>query len=576
MDSLPSELISEIFLDYVWTSDPWSRSWLDIMLVCRRWRDIAIDDSRLWAFISEHCPDPSLWLVRAKEQLLMCRIDLLYNSPAVRRNQSYHCFKTVCHNMHRVKWLYLKGNKSHIASLFSATPRDVANLTILVVDLHPSVDDRHPATALTMAMAAGHVSLAHALALSNAFMIPQWVFKYPQMIKSLHLHETFITLEQLRSLSNLSHLELDHGRDGPHPTLKDIFSILRHLPDLETLHLVGCIDRRDEYIPDDVLAKIPGIELLSLQRIKLSLTFEQLVAMLAVLYFPLSASLSIFLPKAWPHFRLVTHIQRHLCERIYGAGTRSLSIDWGECSSYEHRILSIASHILVDDATGDLIRFSLGVYSDRRRGYLDLAEHPILVAIAHIFTIFSQLDVTHLILANFPLQVQCLDTWTATFSWFAKPPSEVTVRHNAKYLEMIEGYRQACITYHQKYTQSVSPFRAPIVINGQQPRQEEEPEPEVEKFECGLSRLLITKAHPDDPGPFSIQDLLSALAKYRDTNFAPRKPQGCVIDFVSFPWKLPIGLAQSLFELCHELELNGVKWFPGSADSGECIIETPW
>ncbi|KAF9059488.1 hypothetical protein BDP27DRAFT_1431306 [Rhodocollybia butyracea] len=49
---LPDELLADIFY-HVMMQDPWSSKWTQLILVCRRWNRIAINNGRLWSWISD-------------------------------------------------------------------------------------------------------------------------------------------------------------------------------------------------------------------------------------------------------------------------------------------------------------------------------------------------------------------------------------------------------------------------------------------------------------------------------------------------------------------------------------------
>ncbi|KAJ7312616.1 hypothetical protein DFH08DRAFT_973393 [Mycena albidolilacea] len=54
ISALPNEIISKIFVDFAFLSGPpFDLKWTKVMLVCRRWHDIALAEQQLWGFIQD-------------------------------------------------------------------------------------------------------------------------------------------------------------------------------------------------------------------------------------------------------------------------------------------------------------------------------------------------------------------------------------------------------------------------------------------------------------------------------------------------------------------------------------------
>ncbi|KAI0043748.1 hypothetical protein FA95DRAFT_1469965, partial [Auriscalpium vulgare] len=51
VSSLPNEILENIFFEYAVEMDIFSQDWIDIMLVCRHWTNVALNHGKLWAFI---------------------------------------------------------------------------------------------------------------------------------------------------------------------------------------------------------------------------------------------------------------------------------------------------------------------------------------------------------------------------------------------------------------------------------------------------------------------------------------------------------------------------------------------
>lgn len=120
---LPDELLSQIFLQYMLLTGPWSGKWTRILSTCRRWRAVALGDVRLWSYVTNGRERRGAikrmleWGRRSKDHPLSCKFDMTEDS----------YMPLLMQNIHRTRSLSVKGRASHLRRFFE----DVAELTIL-------------------------------------------------------------------------------------------------------------------------------------------------------------------------------------------------------------------------------------------------------------------------------------------------------------------------------------------------------------------------------------------------------------------------------------------------------------
>ncbi|KAJ3745492.1 hypothetical protein DFH05DRAFT_1488209 [Lentinula detonsa] len=292
---LPDELLTDIFYKVMISEGAWYTRWCRLILVCRRWHRVAMNNGKLWSWISDddsfeyNGERVEVWQTRSRGYPLSFKFSI-----------DQYSSNLLAQNAHRVRLLELVGHTNDFADFFSRIP-NFPMLENLRFSLRSS--DEHPVTLVNVpsSLVEGRAPRLRRICLENV------VFKSP---------------EELQLLANVTHLELTKSLDHRDletalPSLKDIHDTIQQSPALQTLiirHYVS-IDIRD-------IQSFPTISLPDLGLLNLNMDIQIMTAILQFLTFPHTTHTSYI---AHPRFdgplyirdikSLIVHVRRHLQHR---------------------------------------------------------------------------------------------------------------------------------------------------------------------------------------------------------------------------------------------------------------------
>ncbi|KZT23906.1 hypothetical protein NEOLEDRAFT_1242855 [Neolentinus lepideus HHB14362 ss-1] len=282
---LPPELLAEIFLAYMSTNEnstfyPFSRYKYHrrfyIAQVCQHWRQVALEDPRLWANI-----DLSAGPRCVKEMLLRSKkAHLTISGNASSYRDSSESFELILAELSRVRCMDLIATRSFLQEFHTTGPRNVPCL--------------------------------RALKLSRSYQDPDDFMQPLPFISSL-------PLSNLEDLS-VANYPLDSFRMSALPTLTSfswtesdvewtvsfLLALLRNMPLLRTLILSGSPLRSEDN------TKEPIVNLPQLNYLSINCPSAPCAAILAHLSFPARATTAIFVDASTqlPTRRLITTLER--------------------------------------------------------------------------------------------------------------------------------------------------------------------------------------------------------------------------------------------------------------------------
>ncbi|KAF9078132.1 hypothetical protein BDP27DRAFT_1413062 [Rhodocollybia butyracea] len=252
---LPDELLADIFY-HVMMQDPWSSKWTQLILVCRRWNRIAINNGRLWSWISDHNSMP-IWEKRSKG----CPLSYKYN-------HGYHP-SMFTRNSHRIRILELDGSYQDFAHFFDDV-KYMPMLQTLHIDLYYPIGDEPPI-------------LWH---------VPSFIVEGgAPCLRQVRLHNvSFANKLQLGFLASLTRLELDIDWQslGVLFSVEDFYHIVERSPGLQTLKVRYFIEPHSA--KDRSLEQLPQISLPALQLLDLHMDIQLIITILQFLIIPPNAS----------------------------------------------------------------------------------------------------------------------------------------------------------------------------------------------------------------------------------------------------------------------------------------------
>ncbi|KAI0067629.1 hypothetical protein BV25DRAFT_1911524 [Artomyces pyxidatus] len=278
---LPDELLSYIILEYAFAMDVSSRKWAPILLVCRRWHDVARARAQLWSYVSD---------LQSTERCL----------ELIKRSGEYPptCNFALPHSLFNL--LNAGGHARRVRSLRIPDSFDE--------DVMQKMNDFSMLEALHMSMLGQPDETVH-LTLLDAFFDGR-----APCLHRIALRGALSTI--WTALSNLTVLSLAHYGHSHRLSFQNLLSILQQSPRLRELTLRSCLratDVRDALITLDMRSE--SLSLSHLERLDVSagwcLTVE---ALLTCIVLPPTAFLYVRIYNAKPSGieKLLLQVRQHL------------------------------------------------------------------------------------------------------------------------------------------------------------------------------------------------------------------------------------------------------------------------
>jgi hypothetical protein len=270
---LPSETIARIFhflqsaqghMERV--STPWidfNWEWTRCMLVCRRFRDVAIDSPRLWSFICHEGKPPTEWIILCVTRAKTCPLTLGgsgYDRHRVYKNT------VVAERIKNVQRLYRRIPPRHEYRNLDLTWLEQDMPLVQVVHCAPSEYQRY-----------GPRDVHH--------FSPHFLGGSSSTLKALTLHDVaFSKINEAPSLPALTYLDIHFSAFERIQHFTQLVAVLRNTPALEIL-AITCRNPQSEEFYD----RVP---LPQLQTLKISGHLNALISLVGFLPHP-SCRLSI-------------------------------------------------------------------------------------------------------------------------------------------------------------------------------------------------------------------------------------------------------------------------------------------
>lgn len=312
-----------IFLEFGTVVEHWPlRQWKDLMLVCRRWRDILMAHTKLWSFVTSEI---SLFgrngltleqrLQRSAGAALTCEFRLLGGHTSALSDLAI----VLAGHGHRVKSLNLTGNYDDLQTALGSVG-DLPMLSELQIRRFSEDEDRS--------------SLA-----PHRFM----TLNLPH-VRRLELHNVRFTAHDL--LSNLYSLRLRNhkGQDVAFlPSFKNVIDILARSPRLERLELSSFWRENDR--ASNALTVGDPVMLSHLEHIDVSGGIRYLTVLLKTLAVPTTTKMSFDIPDDLTGLDIRDFLVplRRLLHRQGVQPLRSLAIA-GATPSYLNIVADTAQH----------------------------------------------------------------------------------------------------------------------------------------------------------------------------------------------------------------------------------------
>lgn len=287
---LPDELLSDIFYRCM-RFDPWSTNWSRLILVCRRWHRVAMNDGRLWSWFSESgvISDRNLarmvvWEERSK------------NYPLSRRYSSSRFRSHFIPISHRTRLLHLDGQRKSFLNFFSE------------VKEMPMLEALHI-----------HVWKESSEGVETLWHVPSFLVEGgAPRLHLLHLDGVaFSSTRELHLLCNLTHLQLERDIDDSDvdvdsiPSLKDFYDILKRSPRLQSLKIYQYIMIHDH----DNMGQLSPISLPELDILNLNMDIRIITRIVQFLILPKTIHTSFVARPSLSYLDdiklLLIHLQQH-------------------------------------------------------------------------------------------------------------------------------------------------------------------------------------------------------------------------------------------------------------------------
>ncbi|KAJ7090804.1 hypothetical protein B0H15DRAFT_836947 [Mycena belliarum] len=284
ISNLPNEILCQIFSVYATESgDVSSLKWTKLMLICRRWYDLAINHQHLWSFIEVHGFHTDRDTKRLEVQLKRSgaaplTIKLVYHtSPAFSSMVLDHSSRIVCFDV--------TGHAAVVLAILPVLPsHQFPVLQTLKLKPDEIPDGTH----------------------SN---FPDEIFDVAPRLKSLALSFVDLRLGLLRGLDSLALTRCAEATTSIEPSFSDLLSTLGSLPGLKSLHLENLISELSPGFIYNPVA-LPRLEFLYLRD-----DLQYITDLLTHLIIPPTTSLALYpsgLTTGREARRILVLLRRHL------------------------------------------------------------------------------------------------------------------------------------------------------------------------------------------------------------------------------------------------------------------------
>ncbi|KAI0067622.1 hypothetical protein BV25DRAFT_1819014 [Artomyces pyxidatus] len=516
---LPDELLFRIILQYALSGDVFSGHWVKVMLVCRRWYDVALSHAQLWSYISDSSRRSyDIWemLERSGDCSLSCTFRHLGES-------GYLVQAVLEKHMYRVRSLKIHCMEKLLPLLFKEGHR------------WPILE---------------HLALESWG--SNNTHLPPSIFEHGMpRLHSLELNH--IGISGWHCFSNLTNLSLSQGHERafPSPSFDELLAILRRSPSIREIQL-------HNYLPDDeavfatldqIYTQISPIELWHLEHLDLVARFESVDALLRCVILAPTASLHLIVRgiyEGWEIPSLLVPIHRHL--RQPGApALRSLNL---KCTPHTY------ASITADAA----LKYESDLLVNDRRPHFNLITHPSQqTACRTVFTkVLNALpldNAEHVTLTSAYGHELSTATWRTVFRHL--PCTKVVrIGVNEGMIAVLEGIMDAI----KRCPQGLWGARRRRAARG------------LFAWPTHLSLMALNDGGTGVPDPVAqkhyYDSLVRLLSEYRDMD-APLKPAGVCwptleIDSIRYGYLMCYQYRDALFAVVQNLIVDGKPWDPVS------------
>ncbi|KAI0048815.1 hypothetical protein FA95DRAFT_996769 [Auriscalpium vulgare] len=280
ISSLPDEILFKIMYEYALLMDIFSNKWMGILVVCRRWHEIASSHAQLWSFVksSPYYHGPDIWdrIRKTKDHPLTCIFD-----PIDEENES-------------TAYYMLQDHRHRVRSLTLATGK--------------------PATIEKSFQDTNSLPLLETLSIRNwsedSYSLPAFIFDGgAPRLHNIELNG--VDFSDWNKLSNITQLTFTHlRRDRGFLTMDDLLSVLERSPRLRYLNI-------KTHIPGDTITAVSSsVALPCLEHVELAGQSDSLDTFLQFVTLPARTSLNITVSHYHSEARwlsgLLVRIRRHL------------------------------------------------------------------------------------------------------------------------------------------------------------------------------------------------------------------------------------------------------------------------
>jgi hypothetical protein len=219
---LPAEILARIFHFIAFSKRPYSLGWVHVTHVCRRWRQIALDDSTLWAHFSDF-PRNKEWIVerlsRARNASLVIELDGLLG---MGKDMSFPFIPHISHT----RELYLR-------NLSSFHPAIVQGISLQKAPVLECLE----------------LSASNTLPMDIEHVVGYFFFKGPlPKLRTLSVFQivfpwSFVPRGQITQLkvTLIEEVSTVTSEGSQHDDLNQLFGLLFDSPSLEVLILENCL-----------------------------------------------------------------------------------------------------------------------------------------------------------------------------------------------------------------------------------------------------------------------------------------------------------------------------------------------
>ncbi|KAI0043320.1 hypothetical protein FA95DRAFT_1609480 [Auriscalpium vulgare] len=309
--SLPDELLSLIFFNYAHLQGIFeTRRWVKITFVCRKFRNVALNDARLWSYFSNYRYDTpeniSAFLYRSRAHPLACKLTTGL------RDSYYYATHFVGQHAHRIRSLAIYDLKDKLDFTFLPAPafpllRDL-NISVLPESAIPD---------------------------EQTWELPEYLIDSGPPLRTLALK--LVNFSQWSQLSNLTVLSLYRIPLNNPVSFDKVFSALQRCPALRSLKLHHYLPPSDgtSLAAQEVLYQGDSLALPDLEDLDLAGFYPPIAALIKRLVVPVKTTLTVHAVDVHHGNELSTllvWVRRHL-HRADAPAIRAMYVHRGPLSS---------------------------------------------------------------------------------------------------------------------------------------------------------------------------------------------------------------------------------------------------